>query len=62
MIRKLELYARHGVELFLCGRLSTPEEIADEICMHEDLPYMADFVRDDDEKLCQIRYDRLQGL
>ncbi len=62
MIRKLEGYSRHGVELYLCGRRSTPREIAGEICMHEDLPYMADFVRDDAEKLRQIRYDRLEGL
>ncbi len=62
LIMKLAEYARRGVELYLCGRLSSPEEIAGEICMHEDLPYMADFVRDEKNVLRQIRYDRVCGL
>lgn len=55
---KLEKMQHSGVSLFLEGKESTPEIIANK-CVCEDQTYMADYVLDDSGTLKELRYDRV---
>ncbi len=50
-----------GVDLYLEGRLSSPDRIAKRFSVHEDAVYMPDFVLDEQGRLTQIRYDRIRN-
>lgn len=50
-----------GVDLFLDGKLSTPETIASQ-CVKEELTYMPDFIRNNRGRLTQVRYDCIRDF
>ena len=62
LFRTLEKHASNGISLYLAGRKSTPLEVVDAVLVKEDSDYMADYVRDDDGCLVQVRYDRIDAV
>lgn len=59
---ELESHIRNGIPLFLSDVESNPYEIVDAVFLKEDNIYMADYVRDDDGMLLQVRYDRIKAV
>ena len=55
----LQKMKQEGIELYLNGELSTPEEIAQQHCLREESSYMPDYVRNDAGKLLELRYDKV---
>lgn len=55
----LDYMEKKGVSLYLDGKPSSPEEIANRFCVNEDMVYMPDFVMDDDGTLKEVRYDKV---
>lgn len=62
LFRELETHVKNGIPLYLAGRKTTPLEVVDALLVREDSIYMADFVRDDDGSLLQVRYDRIDAM
>ena len=54
----LEQMKSRGVKLFVDGKAALPEEAAAS-AVHEDSPYMADYVFGDAGNIEQIRFDRV---
>lgn len=54
----LEQMKSHGVELYVDGEAALPKEAAAK-AVHEDSPYMADYVFGDAGNIEQIRFDRV---
>ncbi|MCM1057480.1 MAG: hypothetical protein NC517_07735 [Firmicutes bacterium] len=54
----LEQMRSRGVELFVDGEAALPGEAA-ERAVHEDSPYMADYVFGDAGNIEQVRFDRV---
>lgn len=54
----LEQMCSQGVELFVDGKAALPEDAAAR-AVHEDSPYMADYVFGDTGSIEQIRFDRV---
>lgn len=54
----LEQMCSRGVELFVDGEAALPEDAA-AMAVHEDSPYMADYVFGDAGKIEQIRFDKV---
>lgn len=59
MFSELSKHVGNGIPIFLGGRMSTPNEVVEEVLVKEENIYMADFVRDDNGCLLQVRYDRI---
>ena len=57
--KHLKRFHKKGVDLYLEGILSSPEEIARKFFVCEDAVYMPDFVTDDGGRLREVRYDRI---
>ena len=58
--KRLKESTGQGVDLYLEGKPSSPEEIAKKYFVCEDAVYMPDFVTDEKGKLTQVRYDRVK--
>lgn len=59
MMMQLGDYMQQGIPLFFENRPCTPAEVINAMMVREDEVYMADFVRDDNGHLLQIRYDHI---
>ena len=55
--KRLKEITGQGVDLYLEGKPSSPEEIAKKYFVCEDAVYMPDFVTDEKGKLTQVRDD-----
>lgn len=55
--RMLIRYRNKGVQIFLKGHPSTPQEVVQELMVHDNLVFMPDYVTDVNNRLVQIRYD-----
>lgn len=60
IIKRLSQFVQKGVVLYLEGRLSTPEEVAECYCVNEDSIYMADYVLSEGGSLKEVRYDKIR--
>lgn len=49
-----------GVQLYLEGEITSPEEISKEYCFNENCIYMPDYVMNDAGELVELRYDRIK--
>lgn len=49
-----------GVQLYLEGEITSPEEISKEYCLNENCIYMPDYVMNDAGELVELRYDRIK--
>ena len=58
--KRLKRMSGQGVNLYLEGKPSSPEEIARKYFVCEDAVYMPDFVMDEKGKLTQVRYARVK--
>lgn len=58
MLLCLEQMSRNGVELFVDGQAVLPVEAVSK-AVHEDSPYMADYVLDAAGMIKQIRFDKV---
>ena len=64
--KKLELlfvlngYVNEGIGLYVEDEPSTPQNVVERV-MESSCSYMADFVKDDRGKLCEIRYDMVSA-
>lgn len=54
----LEQMCSQGVKLFVDGEAALPGDVA-AMAVHEDSPYMADYVFGDAGKIEQIRFDKV---
>ncbi|MEG1876626.1 MAG: hypothetical protein RR146_03525, partial [Lachnospiraceae bacterium] len=60
---RMELYfmlqhaETEGITLYLEGIRSSPEEITEQHCLHEDNVYMPDFIHDEAGRLTELHYD-----
>ena len=55
--RMLMRYRNKGVQIFLEGQPSTPQEVVKKLMVREDQVFMPDYVTDMNNRLVQIRYD-----
>lgn len=55
--RELEAYREAGLKLWLNGRPSGPDKIAEQCIISEANEYMRDFVRDEQEQIIGIGFD-----
>ena len=60
MREKLSAYQEAGVSLTLSGRLSSPGYLAYVSVVRERGRYMTDYSPDEDGKLCEIRFDKVE--
>lgn len=58
LYEKLDNMVNWGVELLLCGRPSTPDEVAS-LLVKEEAIYMPDFIYDEKGRLSELHYDRI---
>lgn len=59
---ELENHVKNGIPIYLAGKKSTPLEVVDAVLVREETTYMADYVRDDEGRLTQVRYDRIDAM
>ncbi len=50
---------KQGALLYMDGKLAAPSQISDSI-VRENGGYMADYVMDEDGRICEIHYDRIR--
>lgn len=62
MIQRLTFFAKRGIDLYIEGKLSTPEEVAERYFVSEDCVYMPDYVVSDQGKLKEVRYDKIKEI
>lgn len=62
LFRTLENHVSNGISLYLAGKKSTPLEVVDAVLVKDENDYMADYVRDDNGSLVQVRYDRIDAV
>lgn len=55
----LEKALQSGARLYLEGEQSTPEAIA-KCCVNEEVLYMPDYVLNEQGKLTEVRYDKVE--
>ncbi len=60
LMMQLGDYVQQGIPIYLENEPSTPFQVVNRLMVKDDEVYMADFVRDDQGKLTQIRYDRVR--
>ncbi len=56
----LKRISKRGVNLYLEGSPASPEEIARRFFVCEDAVYMPDFVMDEQGRLREVRYDKIE--
>lgn len=61
MVEKLKGYNDNGIPIYLDGMNLSVEEVARACAITERGSYMADYVMDDDEKLVEVRFDKISG-
>ena len=59
IIKRLSQFVQKGVVLYLEGKLSTPEEVAECQFVNEDSIYMPDYVLGEGGSLKEVRYDKI---
>lgn len=65
---QLEVYAmlkeamNKGVQLYIEGELSSPEQITQACCLNEESIYMPDYVTNGNGKLVELRYDKISMI
>ena len=57
---QLYAYQRAGVSLTMAGRPSSPGYLAYVSVVRERGRYMTDFIPDEEGKLCEIRFDKVE--
>jgi hypothetical protein len=57
---ELEEYVNEGMLLWLNGRLSNPEQIAQACLIEEENNYMRDYIQDDEGELKGVAFDKVQ--
>ena len=57
---RLYAYQQAGVALTLAGRPSSPGYLAYVSVVREHGRYMTDYIPDEDGKLCEIRFDKVE--
>ncbi|MBQ8326318.1 MAG: hypothetical protein IJX86_04535 [Lachnospiraceae bacterium] len=60
IISRLNYFAQKGVQVYLEGKLTTPEEVAEQYFVAEDCVYMPDYVLSDKGQLKEVRYDKVK--
>ncbi len=58
---ELENIQGRGITLYLEGKKSTPENVSDMLCIHEESSYMRDYVYDEGV-LKELHFDKVQNL
>lgn len=58
LLKKLVVLSEWGVTLELCGKPTTPKDIATCVVREEEA-YMPDFIYDENGKLSELHYDRV---
>lgn len=61
MVEKLKGYNDNGIPIYLDGECLSVEEVARTCAITERGSYMADYVMDDNEKLVEVRFDKISG-
>lgn len=61
-ILELREYVRKGVTLWLGDESCGPIEAAQECLLREEACYMRDYIRDESDRITQIRFDRVELL
>ncbi len=61
MLLTLDNLVSKGISLFISGQKATPEEVVSSVMLNEESDYMADFVQDENGRLQQICYDRIDN-
>lgn len=56
----LKTAVNKGVQLYLEGEITSPEEISREYCLNEECIYMPDYVMNDSGELVELRYDKIR--
>lgn len=56
----LKKISGQGVNLYLEGKPSSPDEIASRFFVCEDAVYMPDYIVDENGRLTQVRYDKVK--
>lgn len=59
--KELRGYEREGMRLYLDGRPSCADQIADACVFAEDSGYMRDFISDDKDHITEVRFIRISG-
>ncbi len=59
MVEKLRTYNDNGIPVYLDGVSLSVEEVARACAITERGSYMADYVMDDNEKLIEVRFDKI---
>ena len=62
LFQTLENHVNNGISLYLAGKKYTPLEVVDAVLVKEENVYMADYVRDDEGSLVQVRYDKIDAM
>lgn len=59
-LRNLEIYAGMGVTIVMDGNRVSPAEAYKVCIMCENMPYMCDYIFEDDKKLAEVHFDRVK--
>lgn len=59
-MNELKQYSELGVRILLEDSVSTPQEIYRTCILREDMPYMCDFVFQEDEKLSEVHFYKVR--
>lgn len=60
LYQELKEYEKAGISLWLNGLPSTPKEIARACSIGEECRYMRDYIRDEEEEVLGIGFDKVQ--
>ena len=61
-ILELQKYTREGVTLWVNDKSSSPVQAAQECLLRDETCYMRDYIRDDSDRITQIRFDRVDPV
>ncbi len=61
-VLELQEYVRDGVTLWLNGRSCSPAKAAQECLLRENGCYMRDYICDEENRIVQIRFDRVDSM
>lgn len=61
-VLEMQGYVREGVTLWMNGKTCTPIRAAQECLLREDECYMRDYVCDEENRIIQIRFDRVEPV
>ncbi len=56
----LEKYQNDGILIYLEDHLSSPREVVKNMAVHDDEIFMPDYIMDDNDRLVQIRFNRIR--